>query len=376
MVGIDLTGADGVDALSQTPLDKLDGLVYIKVKEVDEPLRNLLMKLKGMELIVEVNHNELPSVLKELKLQGLIMKGWKSDTVNALLDFSALTFLAIQRSDEVTDISVLVKLTQLKILTLRQMGRLSNLEPLSKLVQLVSINLDGSAGVTDITPLKGLPNLVNLNMTGCANLKDLKPLNEMKHLKVLQLPLGTTDKTLSEVVKAHRNLRSLYVTEGKEITDFSPIAKLADLSVLVLSRCDNLTDLKFLSSLEMLTTFFISGAGGTGLRDISGLSSLKNLSVLMFIEVAIADLKPLEKLSKLTILMIPTMPDIELLQGLKNLRLLYLPKKVLEQTDLTAFKQALPQCEIIGFCLGSGWIIPMILGSFIIGISIRRRPRA
>jgi len=181
---------------------------------------------------------------------------------------------------------------------------------------------------------------------------------------------------------------SVFLIDGNDITDFSPLAKLSDLRVLSLGG-SKLTDISTLAHLTNLTNISLGESNVTDLTPLVALSELRQLTLngtkvsdigplvhftkleyLLLKGTSVTNLLPLERLTKLQWLDLERAPitDLSPLSGLKelqalnitrtkvtglsplvtlkSLRKLRLPKETIAEAQVEELHRALPDCEI------------------------------
>jgi hypothetical protein len=93
-----------------------------------------------------------------------------------------------------------------------------------------------------------------------------------------------------------------------------------------------------------------------GLKDISGLRNLQSLREAELISIP------------------DTVKDLTPLESLKGLKMLIVDKDILKnrKVEFARIEKALPNTEIIGFCMGSAWIAIPVLA---VGFALLRHKR-
>ena len=112
-------------------------------------------------------------------------------------------------------------------------------------------------------------------------------------------------------------------------------------------------DLSFLSNLKKLRRLALASESLKDISDVRGLTSLRQAAF-----IGISD----------------TVKDLTPLESLKGLRMLVVDKKVLEarKAEFDKIRKALPDTEIVGFCMGSAWIFIPVLAA---GLALWRHRR-
>ncbi len=154
-------------------------------------------------------------------------------------------------------------------------------------------------------------------------------------------------------IDGHKRLRTLILGECGKIDDFSPVAQLRGLEYLTITGGDHFDDLSLLQSMSALRSLSLID---TGVHDCSGIEALKNLEYLTIVpSKQIEDVAPLKEMKSLKFLVVG---DDDL-------------KKRPEKYD--ELRAALPDTRIVGFCLGSGWILCITAFGVLAGLAARRR---
>lgn len=259
-----------------------------------------------------------------------------SDLTDIPIELTELTHLTELdlRTNNIIDISPLVKLTKLKWLALSRnqikdvhpLGELYNLEklilsrnqitninPLTTLKNLTHLEL-GSNQIIDITPLESLKALTRLNLSR-NKIQDICPLSILVDLEQLtvsrnriqdiaylinlkslkQLDLSGNQISNINQLQLLNNLTWLVLSRN-QIIDTTPLSELHNLTRLALSR-NRIKDIYFVSKLKNLTLLDLSG---NEISNISPIKTLINIIELYLSGNKISDISPLAELSKLT----------------------------------------------------------------------------
>jgi hypothetical protein len=167
---------------------------------------------------------------------------------------------------------------------------------------------------------------------------------------------GEFDASVGEVAKMPR-LRSLLLVGDHPRFDARDLGRLEGLWSLALGCPETMTDLSPLADCRELR--FLHLFNSSGLEDISHAENLQRLIEITFIEVPdeLEDLSPLARLP--------------------NLRTLGVGKGILEQRkgELDALREANPELEIVGICMGSAWILAVVPLAALGAAVLRRRRR-
>ncbi|UXN07181.1 leucine-rich repeat domain-containing protein [Bartonella sp. HY761] len=249
------------------------------------------------------------------KLTILYLKNVKNTEILGFEELANLEFLSIHHT-KLQDYSFLSKLTKLEFLSLSD-SNFSDLSLLENLDNLIELNISNSK-VTDFSTLEKLPNLKTLKLNGLtldkdtikslvslnklstldlsnSNISDLSFLEDLKDIRELFL-----DKTYVTNLEPLKNLKTLNTLSLAGLTldenSSAIIARFTELDDLNLAN-SNITDLKFLTSLENLSKLNLTGSKAT---DYSSLSKLKMLYSLILTGASIPDLEPIRGLENLS----------------------------------------------------------------------------
>lgn len=195
--------------------------------------------------------------------------------------------------------------------------------------------------ISDISALKEFKNLIQLDANN-NKINDISPLKNLTNLK--QLSIGSNTFEDMSALSNLTNLTDLAIGFGK-LSDLSSLKPLVNLMTLNLNG-NEIKDISVLSDMTKLKTLHLQV---NKLSDISALKNLVNLETLMLSGNNISDLSPLKDLVNLITLDIGGNPisDITALKSLKNLSTLYLQGIKLNDSDLKALQEALPNCKIV-----------------------------
>ena len=173
-----------------------------------------------------------------------------------------------------------------------------------------------------------------------------------------------------------------YLGLHDETKNLAPLAKLPQLQGLWLEECDKVTDFGPLRELNRLQLLSIGNASnGGGPADLGFLADMRELRSLILglgEGSRIKSIAPVGKLTNLTELAISPMPpgvkDLSPLTKLKNLKMLVVDSDSLKDRseEYDELRKAMPDCEIVGFCMGSAWILLLIPAAVGLGF-LRRR---
>ena len=192
-----------------------------------------------------------------------------------------------------------------------------------------------------------------LALTG-AKLPNLKPFGKLEYFMFKFKQAEKPDlKPLADLTR----LKCLTLAECKSVTDYKSLAKLKGLRSLALGECGQWRDVSAIEGLQGLQSVCLFGC--KDLRDVSGLAKLQKLRYLSIIPVGESvDLKPLKKLKKLKVLIVDK-------DGMKK-----------RKADYDDLRKTMPRTEIVGFCLGSAWVLAVAPAALAGGLLWRRRRRS
>lgn len=314
---------------------------------------------------------------------------WNNDIsdVSSLGVMTQLTYLDLE-DNEITNINPLSSLTNLTELYLHD-NDLSSLTALSSLTNLKKLGLrdteltDQSLSVLSITSLTELDIRENEALTGDAvkTLKESIPNCTVIHDELsVSIKLGTKtfdseDKLVDASNAAVTDLSELskftavtsLILNNNTIADFSPISGLKNLTVLELWNT-GASDITFLAGMSSLTNLNLAQ---NGLKDVYALSSCTGLTELiltgndqlkdaaplgyctklqtLYLDgTGVTDVSSLSGLTSLSTLSLDNCPlsDPTQLYDLTGLTTLYVTGCGLTQEDVTALKDALPNCAV------------------------------
>jgi len=195
--------------------------------------------------------------------------------------------------------------------------------------------------------LTELPDLEYL----CSGGQRIPNLTPLRKLKFFGFKFDETSPGSLAPLAGITGLQGLFL-ESKATKDFKPIAGHSDLRRLVLVSAQ-MEDLSVLSDLKKLRRLMLACEG---LKDISGIRDLQSLREAAFTRIP------------------DTVKDLTPLESLKGLRILVVDKDALKKrkVEFDRIDKALPDTEIIGYCMGSAWIFIPVLAA---GLALLRRRR-
>jgi len=199
-------------------------------------------------------------------------------------------------------------------------------------------------------PLAELPDLEYL----CSSGKRIPNLTPLRKLRFFGFKFDDDSPGSLAPLAGATGLQGLCLLQCKGTKDFKPIAGHSDLRRLVLG-VPKMENLSVLSNLKKLRRLVVASER---LKDISGVKGLQSLREAAFI-------------------MIPdTLKDLTPLESLEGLRILVVDKDALEKrkAEFDRIDKALPDTQIVGYCMGSAWIfIPVLVAGFAL---LRHRRKA
>ncbi len=156
------------------------------------------------------------------------------------------------------------------------------------------------------------------------------------------------------------HLQGLVLTDCNNVTDFTPLRKLTRLRTLHIGDADELADLDVFADMRDLRSLTLDLGGGSEIKSIAPIGKLTNLTELAIVRMP------------------PTVKDLSPLKKLKNLKILVVDKDGLEkrQKEYDEIRKALPECKVVGYCMGSAWILLVVPAAVWLGVRRRRRSAA
>ncbi|MHA1288134.1 MAG: leucine-rich repeat domain-containing protein [Candidatus Thorarchaeota archaeon] len=224
-----------------------------------------------------------------------------------------LTTLNLGKNNNITDISLLAGLTTLEQLILIG-NQISDITPLTGLSNLSRLSLSNNQ-INDITPLAQLTNLNFLDV-GENSFTNIDPLLELTKLWHLSLD-SSAIKDISWLPEL-TGLTELFLSSNPQITDFSVVSSMPNLTKLAIAR-NQITDISFLTSLTQLQYLSLD------YNSITDISVLSGLPDLVFVDLSynlITNIAPLSGMVGLTGLRLsgnPQISDFNWIGGLSNL---------------------------------------------------------
>ncbi len=186
------------------------------------------------------------------------------------------------------------------------------------------LDLSGT-GIVDLSPIAELTFLRSLDLTNCRQVTDLAALAGLTSLRSLKLN-GCDQVTGLSPLAGLSALESLSLMECRGIADVAPLAGLSALQMLTFYDCPQLTDIVPLSRLTSLRALTLAMC--RRLTDVSALARLSSLRSLNLMECFnLKDISPLAGLTSLQSLNLyycSSLTDISPLAGLSSLKSLEL----------------------------------------------------
>lgn len=216
---------------------------------------------------------------------------------------------------------------------------------------------DTSAGM----PLEDLlPNVSDVVYLAAAGSK-LPSLGRLHHLRHLSFTFdGKAPIADVGVLKGNPDLRAVILGGSKEhhaLENLQSLSGMKSLRSLWLEAETRPEDLAIIGKIHSLQNLTISNKTVPDLSALTPLQNLRHLTLDGFPKDAPIDLSPLDQL--------------------KNLKVLMVPKEHLEahKKEYDALRAKRPDVEIIGFCMGSGWILAWLPVGLIAGLAWKRTRR-
>lgn len=168
-------------------------------------------------------------------------------------------------------------------------------------------------------------------------------LRDLESDSVVGIKLDDTQITDLTSLSEFRNIAMISLTDT-QIRDLSPLSNLDQIESLWLSgsQVSDLSPLKRMKNLKWLV------ANNAPISDLTPLSNLKRLERLMLTGTQVSDLAPLTELTSLKTLLLANtkVQDISPLLKLKDLKIVHLTKTNVNDDDISALRNALPECSV------------------------------
>ncbi len=343
---------DNNDIKDFTPLYDLNGLTMLTIGGI-EVSQSQIKELKTRLPSCLIYSDDASTDIVEVHLGG---KTFKSDVTQLDLSGCSITDLSplsvctsleeLDLGDNyIRDISTLLDLPKLRVLDLSG-NMISDIRPLMSITTLEHLNLADNK-ITSVTALSGLKQFKELVLSG-NELDDTQSLAKLSSLQILGLKsTGITDTDLEKLYNL-KSLASLSLENNPELTE-TGVSKLKKKLPNCKITHSELTKKITLGGKEFSATAETVDASGLGISDISAVSGFKSVRHLDLSNNVITSVSALSRLTTLETLDLSdnNISDASPLYSLKNLRLLHIEKNGLSEDQITALKDALPNCTII-----------------------------
>ena len=343
---------DNNDIKDFTPLYDLNGLTMLTIGGIEvrqSQIKELKTRLPGCLIY----NDDASTDIVEVHLGG---KTFKSDVTQLDLSGCSITDLSplsvctsleeLDLSDNyISDISTLLDLPKLRVLDLSS-NMISDIRPLMSITTLEHLNLADNK-ITSVTALSELKQLKELVLSG-NELDGTQGLAKLSSLQILGLKsTGITDDDLEKLYNL-KSLASLSLENNPDLTE-TGVSKLKRKLPNCKITHSELTKKITLGGKEFSATAETVDAAGLGISDISAVSGFKSVRHLDLSNNVITSVSALSRLTTLETLDLSdnNIGDASPLYSLKNLRLLHIEKNGLSENQITALKNALPNCTII-----------------------------
>ena len=223
--------------------------------------------------------------------------------IDPIANAKKLRRLVIRNCENVHRLNAVAMLSQVRQMDLSRSTHVKDLAPLRKLKVLAALDLSNCMRVRDVSPLQNLRSLRILRLFGCSSLRDLRPLYQLPQLKKLSLPNNITDGDFLGLCIGFDGLVQMDLRNCDSVTTIEPISRLVKLEDLSLAGCRRITNIRPLSALKNLVHLDLACC--TRITDLTPLYDLENLKDLY-------------------------------IDGCTGL----------EQDDIDAFEEAMPDCEV------------------------------
>lgn len=256
------------------------------------------------------------------KLTELYLGGNYISDISPLLDIPGLTVLDLS-DNSISDISPLMSMTTLEHLNLAG-NSINSLAALSQLNDLKELLLNGNPinGTQSLSKLTKL-NILGLKNTGLTD-EELESLYSLKALSKLSLD-DNLDLGEDAVAKLQKKLPKCKISHSELVKKIEFAGKKYDARVDTLEvKKQGISDISALAGFTALKHLDLSG---NIITSVGALSKLNTLETLDLTDNNISDASPLYSLT--------------------NLKQLWISKNALSDEQITALKEALPDCTII-----------------------------
>ena len=198
---------------------------------------------------------------------------------------------------------------------------------------------------------------------------NLERFEDLQYVGLLWAPAAES-ADLSKV----RFLMVAFSGEG-EAPSLAPLGELPALETLHIEEV-GAADLSVLAELPKLRTLSLKSGSATDVSGIPRLETLRKLDLMGFENLT--DLSGIEEFDQLTHLAIfpvsEELRDLTPLESLTNLDILLVDNDSLEarEAEYDQLRQALPDTEIVGFCVGSRWLLVVLAAGVGGGLAARQ----
>jgi Leucine-rich repeat (LRR) protein len=250
-----------------------DILLHPKLKNIQT------LKLKELPDVSVLFSGEVLQNLKSLNDLDLSQAQFVNDNqVRALASVANLKSLSLPWS-KINDVSALTQLKEVTYINLR-FTELVEVSQLAEVMNLKGLDLSGIPDTDDVyvSSLVQLKELESLNLSKLLKVTNISALQKLENLRTLNL--SSTGFSQFTMLEEFKNLESLDLSKLRvKTSELKNLKKLKSLS-LVNTKVDDgcFSDLAHLTSLESLNLIY------TDVRHISGLAALKNLKSLFVIK--------------------------------------------------------------------------------------------
>jgi hypothetical protein len=289
------------------------------------------MEVDNPHLILRIGKGFAIESLEGIRLYGLVRSDdERPDPMSSpffdmgpLGRMTSLRFLLLDASVDVSQLSGLDRLTTLRLIDDARTRHLEVLKDLHSL-EAVELKSDREGPSLDLTPLASLPRLSSLWMMGPAT--GLEKIRQ--DLIMISFPSNSTDEEFRACLQRNPGIESVVLVACDSLTDLTPLGNLGRLRSLLVSELNPECDLTAIGSLHSLNFLTVVGTEGT--------------------------------------------EHLAAFGALTNLRRLFVDKADLEEEEGVALTAALPNCDVVGYCMGSFWIVIVLAVSFAAGSCLRR----
>lgn len=299
---------------------------------------------------------ETSSTQLELSLDGLT-----NADIEPLRYMTNLTSLSMYSGEKITDISVLGYLTNLNSLYIKSI-QANDISALRFIPNLRGLSLQ-CMKIKNISVLGHLTYLTFLVVEECPECYDMSPLAKLTNLTKLILVAERVNDL--DFIKNMTNLEDL-IFSIKQASDINIFRHLYNLTMLTLwaGRARDISVVGYLTNLEELTVLseVISDISAlrllTNLKTLSlacchmtDISALKHLPYLKSLNIQMTQINDISALGSMKNLMYLTLcknqiSDISPLENLTNLERLSLTEPKVSEVSIAKLRKALPNCEI------------------------------